>query len=217
MMHQSARRLATFHGIDRRQGIIMKRTTLVLTLALAAGCLPRTPPPSLHTLDMTPSGTARPNHNIDVDRLRPSEALGRKDILIMKSSTAVEYYKLAQWASNLGEIVPEKLEAEFGEDLQGRDTVLISGTILGFGLADLPKGGHEAQIKLDLAFRWDGESLYDTPLLKRVYELNLPVESGSAGDLCKALSRGLETIAAQIAEDVNGLPEKQPRRPKGAS
>ena len=208
MMHQPARRLARLFGLHGRQGIIMKRTTLVLTLALLCGCT-RTPPPSLHTLDMTPSGSARPDYNIDVDRLRPSEALGRKDILIKKSSTAVDYFRLAQWASNLGEIVPEKLEAEFGADLKGRDTVLIAGTILGFEKVDAADGGHEAHIKLDLAFRWDGESLYETPLLEKVYELTSPVETGSAADLAVALSRGLESIAAQIVEDVNGLPAKE--------
>jgi len=187
----------------------MKRFAVIVVLAVVAGCLGgRTPQPSLHTLDMAPSGTARPSHNIDVDRLRPSEALGRRDILIKRSSTAVDYFELDQWASNLGEIVPEKLEAEFGEDLQGRDTILISGTILGFELADVSGGKHEAFIKLDLAFRWDGESLYETPLLEKVYEISLPMESGTAGDLAIALSRGLETIAAQIVEDVNGLPSK---------
>jgi ABC-type uncharacterized transport system auxiliary subunit len=189
-------------------GDIMKRFTVVIAFALLAGCR-TTPPSSLHTLDMTPSGSAMPNVNIDVDRLRPSEALGRKDILIKKSPTAVEYYATEQWASNLGEIVPEKLEAEFGADLKGRDTVLISGTILGFEKVDADNGGHEAHIKLDLAFRWDGESLYETPLLEKVYELTLPVETGRAADLSVTLSRGLETIAAQVVEDVNGLPEKE--------
>lgn len=181
----------------------MKQAILALAVLVAMGCA-SVPNIRYYTLDMTPSGKAQPRCNLKVERLRPSDALARKDILIKKSPTEIEYYALDQWAANLGEVVSEKLTSEFGPIVQGRKTLLIAGVIQGFEQVDTADGaaGH---IKLDLAFRPEGESRYEPPLLEKVYETSVAAERASPTAVVRALSRGLERLAGEIADDAGKL------------
>jgi len=150
---------------------------------------------------MRPSGGASTQYNIDVDRLRPAEALTRTDILIEKSPTEIEYYARDRWAAGLSELVAEKLESELGPDLDGRATIVISGKILAFGQAD----GAGAHIKLDVELRREDASRHDKALFEKTYEKSLPAGGNGPSAVVRALSRGLEMIAREIADDVNGL------------
>ena len=149
----------------------MKPLCVIAVIISITACV-SSPAPKFYTLDMTPSGQAAPAYNIDVDRLRPSDALARNDLMIKKSDTEIEYYATDRWAGSLGELVAEKLEAEFGANVEGRETVLVSGTILGFEQVDGP-GGATAHIKLDVALRREDMGRYVAPLLKKVYETNI--------------------------------------------
>lgn len=174
-----------------------------ISLMLIMGCA-STPQPLYYTLDMEASGQAKPSVNVDVDRLMPSESLARTDILIKKSQMEIEYYALHKWASNLGELVREKLESEFGPHNENRKTILISGKILSFEQVD-SQGGAKANIKLELAFRNEEMRSHDKPLLKKVYKDSIPTESKTPASVVNALSDGLEKIAAMIVQDANKL------------
>jgi len=182
----------------------MKRACgIVLALLVLGGCA--TPPaPRYYTLDMSPSGNAGAPVNIDIQRLRESEALARKDILIKKSPTEIEYYAAEQWAATLGELVRQKLDAEFGPGADKRQTLVLSGTILDFGQVDTP-GGAQAHVRLALEFRPADASLHAPPLFKKTYDVHLPAKSSTPQDVVVALSEGLERIAADVAADVSGL------------
>ncbi len=180
----------------------MRKIAYAFVAVLAAGCA-SSPAARYYTLDMQPSGRPRPQVNVDVDRLRPAEALARRDILVKTSPTQIEYYVSDRWAAGLGELVAEKLEAEFGEDLEARETVVITGTILSFEQVDIA-GGAEAHIKLALSFRKEAEGPYAAPFLEKVYELTIPADGADAGAAVKALSRGLEDVADLIASEIAG-------------
>jgi len=183
----------------------MNRRAVVVVLAIAAGIgCATSPAPRYYTIDMQPSHKARAACNIDIGRLRPTEALARNDMLIKKSATEIEYYAADRWASNLGELIREKLETEFGRNPEAEKTVLVSGDILAFEQVDEATGA-SARIKLDLEFRTEGAARDDGPVLRKIYELTAPAKDQTPGAVAEALSRGLEQLAAAIIEDVNTL------------
>jgi len=188
----------------------LNRAWLALAVFLA-GCV--SPPAArYYTLDMRPSGTVKAPVNIEVDQLRESEAIGRKDILIKKSPTQIEYYARDQWAAALSEIVAQKLESEFGRAADNGKTIVITGTILDFEQVDTPDGA-EAHVRLDLEFRRQDMSRYDPPLLKKIYQRILPADTRAPGEVVRALSRCLEKIAEEIASDAGALHASAARCP----
>lgn len=190
-----------------------KPRQLALAIAIvAAGCV-GTPPPRYFTLDNTASPIERPRFNLEVQRLRPLDALARSEILIRKNATEIDYYALDHWATNLGELVSRKLNIEFGQPDPTRPTLIVDGDILAFertGSFDAPK----ARAALDLAFRPKGASRYNDPILRRSFEAEVPSADATAASLTAALSRALESIAADIVGATNGLEAKAPS-PRG--
>lgn len=160
---------------------------------------------TLHTLDMTPSGKAVARMNIDVSALRRSDALGRNSILIRPNATSVEYFPQDRWASNVSNLVAEKLESEFGAPETGRETVQLTGSIVAFERLDSAQGaaGH---VKLDATLQGDSEGARERPLLWKMYEATAPAENNSAAAVAVALSRALEEIAVSVAADSKRIP-----------
>ncbi len=179
----------------------MKRFALPVLILAVAACAGRTEI-DYFTLDMSPSTELDPAYNLQIDRLRPTEPLTRKEILIKKSPTQIEYWSSAHWAADVGELVTEKLAVEFGPRKEGQEALTLKGTILAFEQVDVP-GGAEASIKIDLELRKIGGSRYDEPFLSRVYEVRLPAEAATPDAVVNALSKGLEGIAREIVGDVN--------------
>lgn len=180
---------------------------VIAIAVVVAGCLAgcrSTPQPRYFTLNMTPSGKAVPDFSLEVDRIRASEPLARRDLLVKKTPTEVEYYAVEQWAADPGQLVSEKLTAEFGHRPEASKRVILSGEVLGFEQIDAP-AGPEAHIKLDLEFRRADADRFDAPALKKTYELSLPAEGSGPSAVVQALSRGLERIAAEIVADAGAL------------
>ncbi|NUM53718.1 MAG: membrane integrity-associated transporter subunit PqiC [Candidatus Hydrogenedentes bacterium] len=165
---------------------------------------PAAPPVNLYRLDMTPSGKAQCNYNVMIDRIQPHDSLTRSDILIVRDSTVVDRFPNDRWASGLAELVPEKLGAEFGHPVDGRETVHVSGIISGFEQIERGDGNRAALAKLDLTVRWAGMAS-DAPALRHVYEAITPIDGEGAHAAVRALSRAVEEIAVQAANDINGL------------
>lgn len=185
----------------------MTRTCLFLvasaTLTALGGCM-SSPSPRYYTLDMRPSGRVSAPVRVEVDRLRPCQALDRENILVQISPTEIEYYAIDQWAADLGELVAQKLEAEFAGQGDRARTLVASGAILNFGQVDVA-GGPEAHVRLALAFREAGASRYDAPVFQKTYDVRVPAEAAGAAAVVTALSRGLEQIAAAVAHDLDHL------------
>ena len=180
------------------------RWSIVMICAvLLAGCA-RTPEPIFYTLDMRSSGEFTPRWNLEIDRLRPTEALARQGILIEASPTEITYYADALWASGLEELVAEKLSTEFGPASNDRATVMASGKIQHFAQQDTPEGA-QAHIQLDITYQWAEADRDDAPLLHKVYRAQVPSPSLAVSDVVTAMSQGLEAIAAEMAEDVGAF------------
>jgi len=178
----------------------MKHVFPIVLLIALAGCA-TAPAPHYYTLDMRPSGKAVPPCTLSVERLRESEALGRREILIQRTPTEVEYYAVDQWTAALGELVSQKLQSELGCASDGaRPEYSLTGTILDFGQVDLADG-LEAYVRLDIEFRLPNTSRYSEPLFKKIYSARMRAEGEDAGAVVLALSRCLEQIAAEIAAD----------------
>ena len=183
---------------------MIHRVLGLIALALVAGCA-SAPEFKYYTLDMRASGGATVSYNVEIEGLRPVDALARPDILIQAEPTRVEYYATDRWVSGIGSILSEKLQAEFGPSDPSRETIVVDGEILGFGQVDTPAGA-EAFLKIQLAFRKSSQRRTDAPVLKKIYERTLPASTPSPADVVKALSSGVEAIAAEVAQDIGGIP-----------
>ncbi len=183
-----------------------KLLTVLALLGLMAGCATSSPTPRLFTVDMSPSAEAGSPVNIRISRLRVAEPLQSKRILIKKSATEIEYYATAQWAANLDEVLREKMAAEFGPTDTERPTFVLSGMLQSFEQVDMPGSGNEAHVKLALEVRKDGVSQYSPPEISKIYEVSVPLEGESAGDVVDGLTTCLETIARTIVTDISALP-----------
>ncbi len=164
-----------------------------------AGCA-SAPKVRYFTLDMESSGQSSPQVNLAVERIRVGEALARKDILIKKSPTEIEYYAAAQWAANLDELVANKLRSEFGPKHDGAAMVVVAGELLAFEQVDVP-GGAEAHVRLAAMFRWPEATPPEGLPFERVYDVRLRAASPTASAVVEALSKCLEQIAASMAAD----------------
>jgi ABC-type uncharacterized transport system auxiliary subunit len=183
----------------------MMRARLFLS---AASCLlmacASSPKISYYTLAMEPSGQARSTVNLEVERLRTTEALGRSQILILASATEVEYYASDHWAGSVAELVQQKLAVEFGPTVEGRKTLRVSGIVLACGQVDVP-GGAEGRVKIHIEVRDPEKKRYEKPILAKTYEARRPASRPTASALVVALSQCVEQIAAEIAADTSAI------------
>jgi uncharacterized lipoprotein YmbA len=175
---------------------------IVLTLVLAS-CA-STPDLDYYTLDMSSSGSARSDINLEVARFATSERVDRTQIVIQQTPTRIDYYSNERWASSVGEMVEHKLAAEFGPAIDGRRTFIVSGRVIAFEQVDSPSGPL-ALARLEITIRKGGAKGYETPLLEKTYEASRTADGNSVDAVVQALSRAIETIAAEIATDAAGL------------
>lgn len=174
---------------------------LVATLMLgASGCV-STPKNRFYTLDMTPSGKIQTAPALQIELIRPIEMLNRREILVRKSPTEIEYYAGACWASAINELVSQKLKAEWGEGTKADHAIVVWGTLLECGQVEESMGS-KAHLRLQLMFRPKGTSRYDTPLFEKVYDVTKPVSRATPDQVAVALTRCLEEMARQITDDV---------------
>ncbi len=182
----------------------MRHAPTIAVVLLLGGCA-SAPDIQYYTFAMEPSGTARPDVNVEVEEIRTTEALGRRRILIQADPTRVEYYATAEWAGSLGELVAEKLRVELGPPREGLPTVALAGTLLACGQVDAP-GGARARARIRVVLRDPSRLRYEPPLLERTYEAERPAGDGGPTSVAQALSTCLEEIASEIADDVQRLP-----------
>jgi len=172
---------------------------LILTFACASA-----PKINYYSLGVESSGEAHPAVNLKVERLRTTEALGRSQIMIRASSTRIEYYAVDQWAGGVGELVQQKLAAEFGPAVEGSKTLMVSGLVVACEQVDSPEGS-EARVQLDIVIRDADEARYRPPLLERTDEASRGVARPNADAVVDALSRCVGQIASEIAADASTL------------
>ena len=101
-------------------------------------------------------------------------------------------------------MVEQKLAVEFGPAGDGRRTLMVSGTVVAFEQVDSPSGP-QAFVRLEIAIRDGGAKRYEAPLLEKTYEATRAADSNSVDAVVQALSRAIEAIAAEIADDAAGL------------
>jgi len=181
------------------------RLTPFMTVALCALCACASAPKiDYYTLGMESSGRVDPAVNLSVERLRTTEALGRSQIMVLASPIRIDYYATDHWAGSIGEMVQQKLAAEFGPPVDGRRSLIVSGKVLACEQVDRP-GGAEARVKLEIAVRDADVPRYQPALLEKSYSATRAVAGSSPGLVVEELSRCVEDIAAEIAADVSTL------------
>ena len=84
----------------------MRQVAFILAVSLLAACA-STPEPHYYTLDMTPAQDPAAEHLVRVERFTAAEPLARRNILIKKTPTQIEYYVGHQWAASPAGIVAE--------------------------------------------------------------------------------------------------------------
>jgi len=176
---------------------------LVVLLVVVAGCA-STPKLDYYTVDMTASGKASTDLNLVVGHFATSEKLDRTQIVIQQTPTRIDYYRNERWAASVGEMVEHKLVAEFGPAVEGRRELIVSGNVTAFEQVD-ESSGPRALARFEVAIREGGAKRYETPLLVKTYEASRAADSNNVDAVVRALSRALETIAADIAADADKL------------
>ncbi len=169
-------------------------------LAVLAGCV-SVAESNYFTLDMRSSGRVESSFALQDVRIRPGEAVSRAEIMIRTSPTQVEYYATERWAANLGEQLSEKLKSEFGQASSSSQGVRIEGTLLAFEQIDTESGA-DARVKLDIHISIPSREDESFTSFNRIYEAIVPADEATAPAVVRALSRGLESIAAELAEDL---------------
>jgi hypothetical protein len=181
------------------------RSISILTVALCGLCACASAPKiDYYTLGMESSGRTETAVNISVERLRTTEALGRSQIMVLASPTRIDYYATSYWAGSVGEVVQQKLAAEFGPPVAGRKTLVVSGKVLACEQVDGP-GGAEARVILEIAVRVAEVPRYQPPLLEKAYASRRTVSGSNPESVVEELSRCVEEIAAKIADDLSAL------------
>lgn len=172
----------------------------LILIAIPCGCVTKADGPSYYTLDMMPSGLCDAGLQIMVDKVRVTDELARRQILVQTSPTEIEYYALAEWAGSVDELVREKLEAEFGPSQPDAPVYLLDATVYDF--AQDEREAASAHLRMAIEVHEDGDSRYGAPLLKEVYDYQIPTESKRPAAVAAALSRALEQAAVQIGKDL---------------
>ena len=180
----------------------MKSTRLVVAALFLFSACASAPKIDYYTLDMAPSGQSRSTVHVKIERLQTSEALSRSQILIQSSATRVEYYATDRWAGGIGELVQQKLRAEFGESSGGAYSFILSGVIVSFGQVDTA-GGAQADAELRVRIRDASAKRYEDPVIEKTYRATRPLGNANPNAVVSGLSRCLEEIAAEIVSDFN--------------
>lgn len=176
---------------------------LSVALCVLSACA-SAPKIDYYTLGMEPSGRVDAAVNLAVERLRTTEALARSQILVLASPTRIDYYATDQWAASVGELVQQKLAAEFGPPVDGRKNLVVSGIVLSCEQVD-GLDGALARVRLKIAVRDAAEPRYRPPLLEKVYGCERSVSRSGPADVVGQLSHCVEEIAGAIAADASLL------------
>lgn len=184
-------------------------------LVICAGCV-TLPKPLYFTFDMTtPIGEGAgtrvlDGRTIDIDAVRVTDKLVRRDILIRLGATELEYYHDALWVSRLSDLAAEKLSVEFApgpDTIPGDRPVLeLYAVLRACEQVDQEDGTHWAHLKMDVTLRQTGNSRAE-PNWDKTYEFYEPVDAEGPypAVVVARLSEGFETLAAEIAADANAL------------
>lgn len=173
---------------------------VIASLPVLAACA-SAPVIHYYTFDMAPSGRTSAAVALNVEDLRTSEALGRRQILIQTSPTRIEYYATDQWAGDVGELVAQKLTAELAPAAPGAPELAVTGTVIDCGQVDRPGGAAAARLTAELTVRDPAHQLSRAPLLVKTYTCERPAEQATPDAVARALSRCVEEIAAELARD----------------
>ena len=182
----------------------MIRSILMVAFLAALAACASAPELDHYTIDMTPSGRVEVATNLDVNGVVVSDKLAQRRIVIHVSPTRIETYANARWASGVRQMVEQKLAAELGAPAVGSRRLMLDGLVTAFEQVDRT-AGPQARVRIDVEIREAGSNRSEPPLLKKTYEAVRPAASDSVDGVVQALSRCLEEIAVEIAEDAAGL------------
>jgi ABC-type uncharacterized transport system auxiliary subunit len=181
------------------------KSTSILTAVLCVLCACASAPKiDYYTLGTDSSGRIDTPANLSVELLRTTGALGRSQIMVLESPTRVDYYATDHWVGSVGEMVQQKLAAEFGPRVEGRRDLVVSGKVVACEQVDGP-GGVSARVRLQISVRDPEIARYKPPVLEKTYESSRSVSGSNPESVVQELSRCVEEIAAEIAADVSTL------------
>lgn len=181
----------------------MRHMIFVVLVSMAIVSCATAPKRDLYTLDMRSSGGVEAAVDIAVGGVVVSEKLARRTIVIQASPTRVESYATARWAFGLREMIEQKLAAELDAAAGGRPLVL-DAVVEAFEQVDTA-AGPAARVRMRVEMRDRDSNRSEPPLVAKVYEATRPATEKTVDGVVQALSRTLEEIAFEIAEDAAAL------------
>ncbi len=174
---------------------------MIAIAALVCGCA--STPIRYLTLDMEPSGSAATTHRVVIDEIRLNDSLRRPELLVHARTHEIEYYSDALWVSNLAELMTEKFEAEFGSAAQGDSPIRLRIRVMQFEENETGEV-RCGRVKLAVSGWMPDASVRADADWSKVYDACIPIEGEDVSDVAAALSAGLEVIALQIAQEIDG-------------
>ncbi|MFP4191074.1 MAG: hypothetical protein ACLFU6_03290 [Candidatus Hydrogenedentota bacterium] len=179
-----------------------KRVWAVWALIAAAGCV--TPPVNYYTLDMSRHMPENEFPEVVVGAIERADSVSRDELMVRAHTGEARRITGHVWVACPAELVREKLRAEFDAFEMDAPAFGITGTLRAFeqyGIGSDVKG----RVQIEVRVRpWEEEGKGDV-LLERTYEARTASASSRPGDVARALSRSVEAIARELAEDVGEL------------
>lgn len=180
-----------------------KRVLAVWALMAAVSCA-TAPPVNYYTLDMSRHMGESQHPEIVVGDIERADSVSRDELMVRAHTGEARRITGHVWVACPAELVREKLRAEFDAFEIDAPSFRMTGTLRAFeqyGVGSDVKG----RVQIEVRVRpWEYEGRGDV-LLERTYEASTPSASSRPGDVARALSRSVEAIARELAEDLGEL------------
>ena len=180
-----------------------KRVLAVWVLMAAVGCA-SAPPLNYYTLDMSRHMAEGQHPEIVVGDIERADSVSRDELMVRARTGEVQYITGHVWAACPAELVREKLRAEFDAFEAAEPAFEITGTLRAFEQYGVGPD-MEGRVLIQLRVRAWTEEGGGEVLLDQVYEARTAPASPRPGDVARALSRSVEAIARELADDVAEL------------
>jgi len=175
----------------------------VWVLMAVLGCA-TAPPVNYYTLDMSRNMEKDQFPEVVVGDIERAATVSPDELMVRAHPGEAYYIRGHAWAACPAELVREKLRTEFDAFEPEAPAFEITGTLRAFeqyGAGPGTQGRVQIQARVHA---WEEEGSGDL-LLERVYEARRSPATPRPGDVARALSRSVEAIARELAEDMAEL------------
>lgn len=172
-------------------------------LAAVVGCA-TAPPVNYYTLDMSRHMAENQHPEIVVGDIERADSVSRDELMVRARTGEARRITGHVWAACPADLVREKLRAEFDAFEAAEPVFEVEGELLAFEQYGAGPD-MEGRVLVQLRVRAWTEEGGGEVLLEQVYQAGTPPASSRPGDVARALTRSVEAIARELAEDMAEL------------